>query len=1359
MSDLLSIGSSGVAAYQRALSTVSNNIANVGTEGYVRQETALAENMPRQQGTIYIGTGSSVAGIRRAYDQFLEQNLRNTTSELNTQGPLVEYANRVVDLMGSESVGLTGSLNEFFSSARSLSADPASTILRSQFLSKADGLASRFRELSTQIGSVDAETREAIGAKVDNINTLAGQLAAVNKQLSRKPTADRQPPDLLDQRDLLLTRLSALAKVSVTTAANGSVQVGLGNQQGTGIIVDGEKAVPLQVRFDERDLSKVSIIADPYGKQPREITGLSSGEVGGLLAFREQVLQPSSDALDSLATSFAKEVNAIHGNGIDASGDVGQDLFRIQKVAVTDKASGKTIEIDRPAAGLYLNLRDQSKVAAGSLFRVIERDTNLSGADAVLSYAPTWAAKVPSLSAVLKNNPNPSAGIAPPKGQLLGQVPIGATDWSLFLDNASGDQQLQVFTRDGRQLAGGKLSKAQQDLLLTTDNGFNPGTTYSADYLNKSGSATYKQIGLFYGQLARPGIRYDSGTQFSRTNAPVPTSMLTTVKTGSPVPAGIEAIPAGRLTINGKTLPGLTPRAPATTVQASDLAAWLNAATDGLQPAVTASGSNRVVLNMTNADAARGITINGAVFAGTPNLAALASAINNEFRAQVHAEVNDPANPTALVLVNADGYAGNDITADGRTFKGTLQLSSDGDIAVGYGVDGKLGDLALLGRPVGNYYTEVYATVPYQASLSGTPIPSGIDKIAAGALTLNGKAIAGLDLGRTLQASDYAAWLNPAGAMMQPPVTAYATNRVSIAAARLTEQALEARSPSSLTLNGVAISGNFKSALDIAQAINAATTGRVTIDTSRLGPGTSLTVNGQRVAYPFSQAAFANVAGLDLQASTLGGAGPIVLVGTGNGDVQVTAQSDDNALRLLTVPKGGLDLGKTLALNGVAIGGPFASARQMIDAINASASGVKATASFDQNGELSSDIRLSGAVSADVEGSALGSSRAGTVVPNGFVIRSAQFDGAKPLVINGVRLTGTGPGGSFTGAADLVAAINGSIGTNAFAKIDGNGNIELQTDMPGGIAIGTDVTLDVVQVTSAVGAAVDSAGNLVLSNGTGGDIRIGTTAGSNLLGIGNGTYKGSLTLASDAEIRMGFGSDGTPAQMAALGLRSGVYLDGAAPEDLLVFATGEGGGTISAGYDATMADPATLNAKRIAQLRSETYEVKFTSDSRYQITWTNPANRRVTVLAERDYDPAAGIQYQGVTLKLDRAPKAGDSFTIDGNQDGTGNNQNINDLIALEKKGVMGGGAGMTIAQAYEQQVGNVGNIASQAAIAKSALKVVNDQATAARDKVSGVSLDNEAADLIRYQQAYQAAAKTIQVASELFDAILSAAR
>ena len=138
-----------------------------------------------------------------------------------------------------------------------------------------------------------------------------------------------------------------------------------------------------------------------------------------------------------------------------------------------------------------------------------------------------------------------------------------------------------------------------------------------------------------------------------------------------------------------------------------------------------------------------------------------------------------------------------------------------------------------------------------------------------------------------------------------------------------------------------------------------------------------------------------------------------------------------------------------------------------------------------------------------------------------------------------------------------------------------------------------------------------------------------------------------------------------------------------------------------------------------------------------------------------DYDPMRGIEYQGLKFTLNKAPVTGDTFRLDGNHDGTGNNQTMLDLVALQSKKVIGGVGGRTIAEAYEEAVGKVGNFSNQATIAQKALQVVNDQAVAARDKVSGVSLDNEAADLIRFQQAYQASAKAMQVANTLFDAIL----
>jgi len=211
------------------------------------------------------------------------------------------------------------------------------------------------------------------------------------------------------------------------------------------------------------------------------------------------------------------------------------------------------------------------------------------------------------------------------------------------------------------------------------------------------------------------------------------------------------------------------------------------------------------------------------------------------------------------------------------------------------------------------------------------------------------------------------------------------------------------------------------------------------------------------------------------------------------------------------------------------------------------------------------------------------------------------------------------------------------------------------------------------------------------------------------------------------------------ADLSRLGLRTGAYIDGASPEDLLVYATGSGNASVAATYQSNAFDS-------VAAARNQKLSIQFISPTRYRILdlATN------TEIADRSYDPANGISIGGRNIKISGNPAAGDSFTVDGNQDGVGNNENILRIVDLQKTEVTADGK--TIGGAYNDLVGNISDIASQAKVAQQALQAVNQQAQQSRDKVSGVNLDEEAADLVRFQQAYQAAAKTMQIASQLFD-------
>ena len=104
MSDMLGISSNAIGVYQRALSTVSNNIANVNTEGYSRQDVVIKDSAPKKLASMYVGTGAVLQKIRRQYDEFAESNLRNSNTDLNAQKPMVDYTKRVMDILGDKSI-------------------------------------------------------------------------------------------------------------------------------------------------------------------------------------------------------------------------------------------------------------------------------------------------------------------------------------------------------------------------------------------------------------------------------------------------------------------------------------------------------------------------------------------------------------------------------------------------------------------------------------------------------------------------------------------------------------------------------------------------------------------------------------------------------------------------------------------------------------------------------------------------------------------------------------------------------------------------------------------------------------------------------------------------------------------------------------------------------------------------------------------------------------------------------------------------------------------------------------------------------------------------------------------------------
>jgi flagellar hook-associated protein 1 FlgK len=137
------------------------------------------------------------------------------------------------------------------------------------------------------------------------------------------------------------------------------------------------------------------------------------------------------------------------------------------------------------------------------------------------------------------------------------------------------------------------------------------------------------------------------------------------------------------------------------------------------------------------------------------------------------------------------------------------------------------------------------------------------------------------------------------------------------------------------------------------------------------------------------------------------------------------------------------------------------------------------------------------------------------------------------------------------------------------------------------------------------------------------------------------------------------------------------------------------------------------------------------------------------------YTSGNDISFNGWTTQISGSPVAGDVFSVSTNTNATGDNRNVLLMAGLQTQNLMASGT-LSLQGAYSQLVGEIGAKTSELAVTSTAQNNMVAQTVAAQQAVSGVNLDEEAANLIRYQKAYQAAAKAMQIAQTMFDAIMA---
>ena len=324
MADLLVTSLSGLRAYQAALATTSHNIANVGNEDYSRQRVELNARLPEQFGSEYIGQGVDVQDIKRIIDDFNTVNLRDFTSSTSRLSLFESYASRVENLIADDQAGLMPALDTFFNALNDVANDPSANAPRVALLGATEILETRFNSLAEDLAEIQDEVEGRIRGEVDEINAITTELARLNDTINRLSGSQNRPADLLDQRDALIKQLAEKISVNVVEQNDGTLNILAGTGQ---LLVTGSVSVNLVAQPDAAQPDRVAVALQGSGATVDITSSIAGGELGGLLDFRNSILDSAQNRLGRTAIALADTFNAQHIQGYDLNGDMGTNFF------------------------------------------------------------------------------------------------------------------------------------------------------------------------------------------------------------------------------------------------------------------------------------------------------------------------------------------------------------------------------------------------------------------------------------------------------------------------------------------------------------------------------------------------------------------------------------------------------------------------------------------------------------------------------------------------------------------------------------------------------------------------------------------------------------------------------------------------------------------------------------------------------------------------------------------------------------------------------------------------------------------------------------------------------------------------
>lgn len=343
----LNTGLSGLNYYQSTLNTTAHNISNADTEGYSRQHVLSHASQAVRVRSSYgmMGTGVQTAGIEQLRNVYYDTKYRTSNSKMSEYGGVRDQLSQLQSYLNEmmSETGYTKLFNELSASLQDLASSPADATYRTQFIQCAENFTDLINETAVNYQNSQEDINNEIAIHVDEINSIASQIYALNQQIINIETRHGNANDLRDQRELLVDELSELVNVTIIETpimygtGNDAIESGACRYEvriGNDLLVDEMQCRQLKVvaRDEKVNQNDIDGLYDVYWVGLNDSTGEKynfnsnnvTGLVKGLLEVRDgNNAAPFSGTIDSI------KMNTTNGTVATVQLAQGMDVDRL----------------------------------------------------------------------------------------------------------------------------------------------------------------------------------------------------------------------------------------------------------------------------------------------------------------------------------------------------------------------------------------------------------------------------------------------------------------------------------------------------------------------------------------------------------------------------------------------------------------------------------------------------------------------------------------------------------------------------------------------------------------------------------------------------------------------------------------------------------------------------------------------------------------------------------------------------------------------------------------------------------------------------------------------------------------------